>query len=70
MQINWLNKKQAAKYAGISRDTLDAWILDGLYCRKIGNRYFLRADKIDEWIDKGGQPESVADIVDQLFRGV
>lgn len=48
---NYLTKKQAAKYLGISPHTLDIWIVDArVPYRRIGNIYRFSREKLDEFM--------------------
>ncbi|CYU75966.1 helix-turn-helix domain-containing protein [Streptococcus suis] len=46
----YLNKKQACKYLGISNNTLDSWIKQGLPSIKIGKTVRFNKQAIDAWL--------------------
>lgn len=47
----WMNKTQAADYIGVSRQTLDGLITDGLPATKLSaGRYVLNKHDIDDWL--------------------
>lgn len=47
----WMNKTQAAEYIGVSRQTLDGLITDGLPAAKLSaGRYVLNKHDIDDWL--------------------
>lgn len=49
----WMNKTQAADYIGVSRQTLDGLITDGLPAAKLSaGRYVLNKHDIDDWLKK------------------
>ena len=49
----WMNKTQAAKYIGVSRQVLDGLIGDGLPATKLSaGRYVLNKHDIDDWLKK------------------
>lgn len=46
----YLNKKQACEYLGISNNTLDSWIKQGLPSIKIGKTVRFNKQSIDAWL--------------------
>ncbi|HEM2785705.1 MULTISPECIES: helix-turn-helix domain-containing protein [Streptococcus] len=46
----YLNKKQACEYLGISNNTLDSWIKQGLPSIKIGKTVRFNKQAIDAWL--------------------
>ncbi|MCK4025614.1 helix-turn-helix domain-containing protein [Streptococcus iners] len=46
----YLNKKQACEYLGISNNTLDSWIKQGLPSIKIGKTVRFNKQAIDSWL--------------------
>ncbi|MFI3080034.1 MULTISPECIES: helix-turn-helix domain-containing protein [Streptococcus] len=46
----YLNKKQACNYLGISNNTLDSWIQQGLPSIKIGKTVRFSKQAIDSWL--------------------
>ncbi|MGQ7355156.1 helix-turn-helix domain-containing protein [Streptococcus suis] len=46
----YLNKKQACEYLGISNNTLDSWIKQGLPSIKIGKTVRFNKQAIDTWL--------------------
>lgn len=46
----YLNKKQACNYLGISNNTLDSWIKQGLPTIKIGKTIRFHANELDNWL--------------------
>ncbi len=46
----YLNKKQACNYLGISNNTLDSWIQQGLPSIKIGKTVRFNKQAIDSWL--------------------
>lgn len=47
---SYLNKKQACEYLGISNNTLDSWIKQGLPSIKIGKTVRFNKQSIDAWL--------------------
>ncbi|HEL2201324.1 TPA: helix-turn-helix domain-containing protein [Streptococcus suis] len=48
----YLNKQQACKYLGISNNTLDSWIKQGLPVIRVGKTVRFDKDEIDRWLQK------------------
>ena len=46
----FLNKQQACQYLGISNNTLDSWIKQGLPTIKIGKTIRFNKDAINSWL--------------------
>ncbi|HFZ6205556.1 helix-turn-helix domain-containing protein [Streptococcus salivarius] len=46
----YLNKKQTCKYLGISNNTLDSWIQQGLPSIRIGKTVRFNKQAIDSWL--------------------
>lgn len=46
----YLNKKQACEYLGISNNTLDSWIKQGIPSIKIGKTVRFNKQSIDAWL--------------------
>ncbi|HEK9074758.1 TPA: helix-turn-helix domain-containing protein [Streptococcus suis] len=46
----YLNKQQACNYLGISNNTLDSWIQQGLPYIKIGKSIRFNKQSIDTWL--------------------
>lgn len=46
----YLNKKQACEYLGISNNTLDSWIKQGLPSIKIGKTVRFDKSEINRWL--------------------
>lgn len=55
----YLNKQQACKYAGISYNTLQQWLKDGLPYYRINNITRISLLEIDHWIRLHRQKGSV-----------
>lgn len=49
----YMNKKSASEYAGVSRNTFDGWVSDGLPVFKVGKNYLIDRDDIDRYIQEG-----------------
>ena len=50
IRMQYLNKKNACVYAGISAPTLDAWIAQGLPVSRINGAYCINREDIDRFI--------------------
>lgn len=50
----WISVEEAAKYLGVTSETIRAWIKTReLPARKIGRCWKLKASEIDEWVRSG-----------------
>lgn len=56
--MEWLSKKDAAKYAGISIPTLDKWIRSGLVIGRVGGRVLINRVELDKFIASCGKCSS------------
>lgn len=52
IQKEYLDKKSAMRYAGISNDVLHRMIVEGLPVREYGRRFFIKKSDIDDFMDK------------------
>ncbi|MFH6637008.1 helix-turn-helix domain-containing protein [Streptococcus suis] len=50
IENSYMNKKQACEYLGISNNTLDSWIKQGLPSIKIGKTVRFNKQAIDAWL--------------------
>ena len=62
IQRGWLSLGEACTYAGVSRDTLNTWIDDGLKISRIGERIDrIKPANIDEYVERFERSESGMD---------
>lgn len=50
LEKQWVNKKDAYKYAGVSYNTLQAWVAQGLPVHVIDGIQLLNKNEIDQFI--------------------
>lgn len=50
LNSNFLNKKQACEYLGVSNNTLDSWIKKGLPVIRIGKTVRFNKNKLYNWM--------------------
>ena len=59
MSDRWLSVEEIAKYLGVSKDTVYAWISKrSMPAHRIGRLWKFKIDEIDEWVRSDGAAET------------